>query len=264
MQVAYSIPGVKVHSKLAQVIRQEPEGLRTYTYLSTGNFHEDTAKIYCDFGIFTVDQRLTEEVARLFNFLETGNKPTQRFDHLLVGQFEMREKIEWLIDREISNAKKGKTSGIALKLNSIQDEKMIAKLYQASQVGVPIRLIIRGICSIVPEVPGISENIQIISIVDRYLEHARVFIFHNEGDEEIFLASADLMTRNLSWRIETVFPVYDENIKRQIRDVITIQWKDNVKARIIDRESRNQYRKTEGKAVQSQVETYRYFEKMKY
>jgi len=264
VQVAYSIPGVKVHSKLAQVIRQEPEGLRTYTYLSTGNFHEDTAKIYCDFGIFTVDQRLTEEVARLFNFLETGNKPTQRFDHLLVGQFEMREKIEWLIDREISNAKKGKTSGIALKLNSIQDEKMIAKLYQASQVGVPIRLIIRGICSIVPEVPGISENIQIISIVDRYLEHARVFIFHNEGDEEIFLASADLMTRNLSWRIETVFPVYDENIKRQIRDVITIQWKDNVKARIIDRESRNQYRKTEGKAVQSQVETYRYFEKMKY
>lgn len=261
VQVAYSIPGVKVHSKLAQVIRQEPEGLRTYTYLSTGNFHEDTAKIYCDFGIFTVDQRLTEEVARLFNFLETGNKPTQRFDHLLVGQFEMREKIEWLIDREISNAKKGKTSGIALKLNSIQDEKMIAKLYQASQVGVPIRLIIRGICSIVPEVPGISENIQIISIVDRYLEHARVFIFHNEGDEEIFLASADLMTRNLSWRIETVFPVYDENIKRQIRDVITIQWKDNVKARIIDRESRNDYRKTEGKAVQSQVETYRYFQR---
>ncbi len=262
VKVAYSLPGVKVHSKLAQVTRQEEGGAQVYTYLSTGNFHEDTAKIYGDFSIFTTDQRLTEEVSRLFHFLQTGNKPEQRFEHLLVGQFEMREKLEWLIDREIANAKAGRPSGIALKLNSIQDEKMIVKLYQASQAGVPIRLIIRGICSVVPNVPGISDNIQIISIVDRYLEHARVFIFHNMGTEDIYLASADLMTRNLSWRVETVFPVYDEAIKKQIREVISIQWSDNRKARIIDRDNTNTYRQTEGKGVQSQVETYFYFKRL--
>lgn len=262
VKVAYSIPGMKVHSKLAQVIRQEPEGLKTYTYLSTGNFHEGTATIYGDFGIFTTDVRLTEEVSRLFNFLATGKRPKHNFEHLLVGQFQMREKIEWLIDREIANAKAGKPCGISLKLNSIQDEKMIIKLYQASQAGVPVKLIIRGICSVMPGVPGISENIQIISIVDRYLEHARVFMFHNEGNEDIYLASADLMTRNLKWRIETVFPVYDEAIKQQIQDVIAIQWKDNKKARIIDHDRRNEYRKTPGKGVQSQVETYNYFKKL--
>ncbi len=262
VNVAWSLPGVKVHSKLAQVERREGDGLQTYTYLSTGNFHEDTAKIYSDFSLFTTEPRLTSEVSRLFHFLETGEKPTEPFRHLLVGQFEMREKIEQLIDREIANARMGRPSGIALKLNSIQDEKMIAKLYQASQAGVPIRLIIRGICSVVPELPGVSDNIKIISIVDRYLEHARVFIFHNLGQEEIYLASADLMTRNLSWRVETVFPVYDEAVKRQIRDVISIQWKDNTKARIIDRDNTNTYRNSEGKKIQSQVETYRYFKQL--
>lgn len=262
VKVAWSLPGVKVHSKMAQVTRQEEGGARTYTYLSTGNFHEDTVRVYGDFSIFTTDPRLTDEVTRLFHFLETGKRPSQAFEYLLVGQFEMREKIEGLIDREIANAKAGKSCGIALKLNSIQDEKMIMKLYQASQVGVPIRLIIRGICSVVPNVPGVSENIQIISIVDRYLEHARVFIFHNEGQEEIYLASADLMTRNLSWRVETVFPILDENIKRQIREVITIQWSDNCKARIIDRDNTNTYRPTNGKLIQSQVETYHYFKKL--
>lgn len=262
VKVAWSLPGVKVHSKMAQVTRQEEGGARTYTYLSTGNFHEDTVRVYGDFSIFTTDKRLTDEVTRLFHFLETGKRPSQAFEYLLVGQFEMREKIEGLIDREIANAKAGKSCGIALKLNSIQDEKMIMKLYQASQIGVPIRLIIRGICSVVPNVPGVSENIQIISIVDRYLEHARVFIFHNEGQEEIYLASADLMTRNLSWRVETVFPILDENIKRQIRDVITIQWSDNCKARIIDRDNTNTYRPTSGKLIQSQVETYHYFKKL--
>jgi polyphosphate kinase len=262
VNVAWSLPGVKVHSKLALVERREGEKLQHYAYLSTGNFHEDTAKIYGDFSLFTTDPRLTQEVTRLFHFLETGEKPTEPFQHLLVGQFQMREKIEWLIDREINNAKAGRPSGIALKLNSIQDEKMIVKLYEASQAGVPIRLIIRGICSMVPGVPGISQNIQIISIVDRYLEHARVFLFHNQGNEEVFLASADLMTRNLSWRVETVFPIYAEAIKKQIRDVITVQWSDNTKARIIDMEDNNAYRKTEGTKVQSQVDTYHYFKRL--
>lgn len=264
VKVAYSLPGVKVHAKMAQVERQEGAHLQTYTYLSTGNFHEDTAKIYGDFSLLTTDMRLTEEVCRLFCFLETGKQPEKPFEHLLVGQFQMREKIEWLIDREIANAKAGRPSGIAIKLNGVQDDRMIVKLYHASQAGVPIRLIVRGICCLVPGVPGLSDNIQIISIVDRYLEHARVFLFHHQGNEEVFLASADLMTRNLSYRVETVFPIYDEAIKKMIRDVITIQWSDNTKARIIDREHFNAYRKAEGVRRQSQVETYNYFKKTIY
>jgi polyphosphate kinase len=260
VKVAYSLPGVKVHAKMALIRREEEHGPRFYSYLSTGNFHEETAKVYCDFGLFTVDERLTGEAIRLFNFLETGEKPQVGFDHLMVGQFAMREKIEALINREIKNARKGKLSGITLKLNSIQDEKMMKKLYEASQAGVPIRLIIRGICSIVPGVPGFSETIDAISIVDRYLEHARVFIFQNQGEEEIYLSSADLMTRNLSWRVETVFPLYDPGVCRQIKDTINLQWLDNQKARILDAKQTNTYRTGEsGVAVQSQVATYFYF-----
>ncbi|MCC6726545.1 MAG: polyphosphate kinase 1 [Saprospiraceae bacterium] len=264
VNVAYSLPGLKVHAKMAQIERQEGENTQTYTYLSTGNFHEDTAKIYGDFSIFTTDPRLANEVSRLFCFLETGQLPEKPFEHLLVGQFQMREKLEYLIDREMMNAKAGKPSGIAMKLNGIQDERMITKLYQASQAGVPIRLIVRGICCLVPGIPGLSENIQIISIIDRYLEHARVFLFHHQGNEEIYLASADLMTRNLSYRVETVFPIYDEAIKKQLRAVISLQWSDNTKARIIDQEHLNQYRKIGSTRVQSQVDTYFYFKKMVY
>jgi polyphosphate kinase len=165
-----------------------------------------------------------------------------------------------MIDQEIKQAQKGKACGILLKMNGIQDEKMIAKLYEASQAGVPVRLIVRGICSLVPGIPGFSENIKAISIVDRYLEHARVFIFHNKGNEKIYLSSADWMTRNLSWRIETIFPIYDEDIRRQIKDVIDLQWRDNVKGRVIDLEQSNQYVTHEMQgAVQSQLETYFYF-----
>ncbi len=262
VKVAYSLPGVKVHSKIALVCRMENNEPQFYTYLSTGNFHEETARVYCDFGLFTVDQRLTAEAARLFTFLETGKRPEANFEHLLVGQFAMREKIEKLINREIKHAKKGKSSGITLKLNSIQDEKMMQKLYEARQAGVPIKLIIRGICSIVPGVPGVSENMEGISIVDRYLEHARVFIFHNRGEEEIYLSSADLMTRNLSWRVETVFPLYDPEVCRQVKDVIELQWRDNQKARILDARQANVYRTDHTDiAIQSQVETYFYFKR---
>ena len=262
VKVAYSLPGVKVHSKIALIRRMEENGPQFYTYLSTGNFHEETAKIYCDYGLFTVDKRLTAEAARLFTFLETGKRPEDDFEHLMVGQFAMREKIEELINREIKHTKKGKPSGITLKLNSIQDEKMMKKLYAASQAGVPIKLIIRGICSIVPGVPGFSENIEAISIVDRYLEHARIFIFHNLGHEEIYLSSADLMTRNLSWRVETVFPLYDEDVCRQVKEIIDLQWRDNQKARILNAHQTNTYRSDPSDiAIQSQVETYFYFKR---
>ena len=262
VKVAYSLPGLKVHSKLALVRREEENGPQLYTYLSTGNFHEETARVYGDFGLFTADDRLTVEVARLFTFLETGIRPENGFNHLLVGQFLLREKIYHLIDREIKNAKKGKPAGITFKLNSIQDEKMISKLYEASQNGVPVRLIVRGICSLVPGLKGVSDNIEAISIVDRYLEHARVLVFHNQGNEEIFLSSADLMTRNLSHRVEAAFPVYDPAVCKQIRDVIDLQWRDNQKARLIDQDQTNTYRRKDPDVpVQSQVETYYYFKR---
>ncbi len=263
VKVAYSLPGVKVHSKLALVRRMEGRTAQFYAYLSTGNFHEETAKIYCDFGLFTVNKHLTTEAARLFTFLETGKEPKAGFEHLLVGQFAMREKIEQLVDREIMHAKAGAPSGITLKLNSIQDQKMMQKLYEASQAGVPIKLIIRGICSIVPGIPGISDNIKAISIVDRYLEHARVLIFHNRGNEEIYLSSADMMTRNLSWRVETVFPLFDEDARNCIKDIIDLQWRDNQKARILDAKQTNTYRTDATDiALQSQVETYYYLKRM--
>lgn len=260
--VHYSFPGVKVHSKLALVRRMEGGKAHMYTYLSTGNFHEDTAKIYSDFGIFTADLRIVNEVARVFSFLETIKVPQQGFEHLMVGQFNLRTGLENLIDYETEQALKGKRAEIILKMNSLQDEEMINKLYEASQAGVKVQLIIRGICSLIPGKKGISENISAISIVDRYLEHARVFIFHHGGEERIYMSSADWMVRNLSYRVETAFPVYDENIRNQIKDFITIQLADNVKARIIDAESTNEYNKDGSDlAIRSQLETYYYIKR---
>jgi polyphosphate kinase len=260
--VHYSFPGVKVHSKLALVRRMEDGEAHMYTYLSTGNFHEDTAKIYSDFGLFTADLRIVKEVARVFSFLETIKVPQQGFDHLMVGQFNLRTGLESLIDYEIKQALKGKRAEIILKMNSLQDEQMINKLYEASKAGVKVQLIIRGICSLIPGKEGLSENISAISIVDRYLEHARVFIFHHGGEERIYMSSADWMVRNLSYRVETAFPIYDENIRNQIKDFITIQLADNVKARIIDAESTNEYNKDGSDlAIRSQLETYYYIKR---
>ncbi len=262
VNVHYSFPGVKVHSKLALVRRIEGRKPRMYTYLSTGNFHEDTAKVYSDFGLFTADERLVNEVARGFSFLETVKVPQQGFSHLLVGQFNLRTELEKLIDYEIEQAKAGERAEIILKLNSIQDQPMIEKLYEASKAGVKVQLIVRGICSLIPGIKGLSENISAISIVDRFLEHARVFIFYHGGDEPIYLSSADWMVRNLSYRVETAFPVYSEHLRNQIKDFVTIQLSDNVKARIIDQESSNEYRKDGSDlAIRSQMETYYYLKR---
>ena len=261
--VHYSFPGLKVHSKLALITRKERGKNKYYSYLSTGNFHEDTAKIYSDLGLFTTDERLTREVSRVFAFLETVKVPRQKFRHLLVGQFNLRESLEKLIDQEIENAQAGKEAKIILKMNSLQDQKMVIKLYEASQAGVKIQLIIRGLCSLVPKVKGVSDNIEAISIVDRYLEHARIFIFHNDGNEQIYLSSADWMTRNLSYRIETIFPIYDESIKQEIKEIMEFQLKDNVKARVIDRKQSNKYVIGDpDTTIRAQRDTYFYF-KMK-
>ncbi len=266
--VHYSMPGIKVHSKLAMIRRVEKvndvERVRRYAYLSTGNFHEDTAKVYSDFGLFTADERLTEEMSRVFAFLENPTKkPNRKFKHLLVGQFNLRDGLEEKIDREIKLAKQGKPARIVLKMNSLEDNAMVEKLHKASNAGVEIRMIIRGICTMIPNVPQWSENIQIHSIVDRFLEHARVFMFYNEGAEEIYLSSADFMYRNLSARIETTFPVYDEDAKNLIRQVIDFQWNDNIKSRYVNGQQDNLYVRNENPlAIRAQNETYFYLKNM--
>lgn len=255
--VHYSFPGVKVHSKLALVRRMEGKKARMYAYLSTGNFHEDTAKIYADFGLFTADKRIVSEVARVFSYLETVKIPETPFQHLLVGQFNLREDLEKKIDFEIKQAKAGKPAWMILKMNSLQDTRMIRKLYEASQAGVEVKMIVRGICCLVPGKKGWSENIHAISIVDRFLEHARVFVFHHGGEDQIYLSSADWMTRNLSYRVETAFPIYDENLKIEIMESLQLQLNDNVKARVLDQNLSNTYYQSGSDlAIRSQVETY--------
>ncbi|MFC2088805.1 polyphosphate kinase 1 [Calditrichota bacterium] len=254
VKVLYSFPGLKVHSKLCLIERKD----NYYAYLSTGNFNEKTAKIYTDFGFFTTDKKLTKEIKQVFKYLE-GKTKTVKFNHLLVAPFNMRKKFNELINNEIENAKKGKKAEIILKLNSLQDQKMIEKLYSASNAGVHIKIIVRGICCLLPGVKNLSENIEAISIVDRFLEHTRVYVFHNDGDEKYYIASADWMKRNLSRRIEVGFPVYDRKIEHQLREIINIQLSDNVKARIIDKKQKNEFRKNDGVSlVQSQLKIYDY------
>lgn len=262
VSVYYSMPGFKVHSKLALVRRLENGKPNLYAYLGTGNFHEDTAKVYADFGIFTNDKRLTSEVARVFTFLETKQRPDHQFEYLGVGLFNLKEKFISLIRREIEHAKKGRKARVILKMNSLQDEEMIQNLYEASKAGVKIKLIIRGICCLVPGQKNLSENIEVISIVDRFLEHSRVFIFSNNGNQEVYLSSADWMVRNLHFRVETVFPVLDPDIASTISTCINIQLNDNVKARVVDLKLSNKYKKTKDDiAVRSQVETYYYIKR---
>ncbi|MCB0636999.1 MAG: polyphosphate kinase 1, partial [Lewinella sp.] len=239
--VNYSFPGLKVHSKLALVRRMERGIAKLYTYLSTGNFHEDTAKIYADLGLFTAVPDIANEVARVFSYLETVKLPEQGFEHLLVGQFNLRSGFESLIDYEIAEAKAGRPARMVLKMNSIQDQRMIEKLYEASQAGVELAMIVRGICCLVPGKAGYSDNIHAISIVDRFLEHARIFLFHHGGEQKIFLSSADWMVRNLTYRIETAFPIYDERLKNEIIDHLQIQLSDNVKSRELDEKLTNAY-----------------------
>ena len=266
--VFYSMPGLKVHSKMALVRRIEGDRPVLYAYLSTGNFHEDTAKIYSDIGIFTANTKLTSEAARVYNYLETKDRPKKPFKYFGVGQFNLKPMLIDLIKNEIKNAEMGRPAKIVLKMNSIHDEEMIGYLYKASQKGVDVKMIIRGICSLVPGVKGISNGIEAISIVDRFLEHARIFLFHNNGEDKIYLSSADWMVRNLHRRIETMFPVLDKEIQQVIKDLLNIQLMDNVKARYIHIKDNNKYRKeTTDLAVRSQVETYfymmRYMERRK-
>jgi polyphosphate kinase len=259
VSVYYSMPGIKVHAKLALVTRKEGRGNKNYAYLGTGNFNEDTARVYTDMGIFTADKRLTDEVSDIFKYLETTNKEecSKMFEHLLVGQFNLRSDLVSKIDREIAWAKAGKNSSMVLKMNSLEDLPMMEKLYEASQAGVKIQIIVRGLCGLKAGVKGLSENISIISIIDRFLEHTRIFIFNNNGNEEFYLSSADFMTRNLSNRVEVAFPIYDSKIKKLVKKIIDIQLNDNTKARIINANQDNPYKRDDKDvSIRAQLETY--------
>ncbi|MDZ4711437.1 MAG: polyphosphate kinase 1 [bacterium] len=254
----FSIPGLKVHAKMCLVIRTENGADKNYCYLSTGNFNEKTAKIYSDFGFFTIEKKIIDEVSILFEILE-GRIKDHEFKTLLAAQFNMKKSFLKLINNEIKNARNGIEACITIKLNSLEDSKMIGKLYEASNVGVKINIIVRGICCLIPGIKGLSENIHVISIVDRYLEHSRIFMFHNRGDEKIFLASADWMKRNLNRRIEIAFPIHSDELKKKIKTIIGFQLSDNVKSRVINRYQNNIYNnEKEGERINSQTETYKF------
>ncbi len=265
--VIYGVTGLKVHSKLFLITTREKGKEMKFAHVGTGNFNEKTARTYTDLALLTCDKRITEEVGKIFDFY-VDNFKVGNFKHLAVAPFYMRKVFTSLLNKEIQFAKAGKKASVILKMNSLVDKEMISKLYEASRAGVKITLIIRGACSLVTEVAGYSDNIKVFSLVDKYLEHARIFIFHNSGDEKIYMSSADWMSRNLDSRSEVAVPIYDKEIRKQLKDIIAIQLSGNTKLRIIDRKQENRYKKALSgeKKIRVQDEIYYYFkeEKEKY
>ena len=249
---------LKVHAKILLVERKENKEIKDYAYIATGNFNEKTARIYSDFALMTVNPKICADVHKVFSFAENAEKKLS-CKKLLTAPFEMRKKIIKLIANEIKIAESGQPAFIDIKINGLTDKKIIEKLYEASQAGVKIRLIVRSECCLVPKQEGLSENIEVRSIVDKYLEHARLLIFHNNGDEKMYISSADFMSRNLDRRVEVATPIFDENIKQTLRQVFEIQWNDNVKAREIPT---NKYVVSDSEEKRrSQEELYAFFEK---
>ncbi len=240
VRTLYSIRGLKVHAKVAMVVRREGGAARRYGFLGTGNFNEKTARIYADHGLFTCDERITADLARLFAHL-AGELDEPEFEHLLVAPFTLRKGFNALIDHERDRAAAGQPSGMVLKMNALQDEKIIRRLYDAAAAGVPVEVIVRGICCLVPGVPRVSDTVRVRSILDRYLEHARIYVFHHDGEERMYLASADWMKRNLSRRIEVAIPIYDSEVRGELRALLDLQLADDRKARLLDPDGGNAY-----------------------
>ena len=238
IEVIFGIPGLKVHSKLFLIERRESQKLCYYSHIGTGNFNENTARLYTDFSLLTFDQSIGRDVAKVFDFLKYNYRRPE-YEQLLVSPHSSRPGLMAMIDREIKHARDGYRAEIILKCNNIVDPQFSSKLYEVSQAGVEIRLIVRGMCSLTPGVPGLSENIQAISIVDRYLEHARVYVFHNRGRPDYYFGSADLMTRNIDFRVEVLCPLRDPEAQKTVQDILDQQWHDNVKARRINAEQDN-------------------------
>ncbi len=258
IRLIFGVKGLKVHTKVCIVERLENQKMVRYGIISTGNFNESTARLYTDYTLFTADQRICKEINRVFEFFEV-NYQVRKYNHLIVSPHYTRKAINHLIDIEIKNKKAGLPSGIKLKLNSLSDYKMIDKLYEASRAGVKIKMIVRGICCLIPGVKGMSENIEAISIVGKFLEHPRLFIFENGGDTKVYISSADFMGRNLDNRVEISCPIYEEDIKKEILENFEIGWSDNVKARVISIKNDNAYLKNNKPPVRSQFKMYDYY-----
>ena len=261
VELIFGIPGLKVHSKICLVEKRIEGKNKRYGFISTGNLNEDTAKIYTDYTLFTSNPEVLKEVNKVFNFLQVHYK-LKKYKHLIVSPHYTHAALVKMINKEIENKKAGLPCGIKLKLNAITNFSMINKLYEASQAGVSIQMVVRGICCLIPGVKDMSENIEVISIVDRYLEHPRLYIFENGGKQKVYISSADFMTRNIENRVEVAAPIYDVSLKKQIIDVFDIIWMDNVKSRIINKKPQNKFRKTSDKPVRSQWAIYDYYKKL--
>ncbi len=262
VQVIFGVPGLKVHSKLILITRQESGQPRHYAHIGTGNFNEKTARVYTDHSLLTYNQEICQEVAQVFDFIMHTYR-RHKFRHLAMSPHTNRSTLMRLIHTETGNARSGRAAEILIKCNNLVDHDLIEQLYDASRAGVKIRIIVRGMCSLVPGVPGFSDNIEAISIVDRFLEHSRIYIFRNGGEPRYLLSSADLMTRNLDYRVEVSCPVYDPFCQRQLKDLFELQWRDNVKARIIEGDQQqNRYRdRGNRRRNRSQEALYRFYKR---
>lgn len=258
VELSFGVIGLKVHSKICLIERRENNKKKFYGFISTGNFNESTAKVYTDYTLFTANQSILKDVSKVFEFFKVNSK-IQKYKHLIVSPHYTSSILFSMIDHEIENSKKGKKSVIILKLNSLTSYKFVDKLYEASNSGVKIKLIIRGICCLIPNLKNLSENIEVISVVDKYLEHPRVYIFENGGDKKVYISSADLMTRNLNNRVEVACPIYQKDLKKQILDTIKISLNDNVKSRLINLNKQNEFVENKNKKIRSQWDTYDYF-----
>ncbi|WP_418263418.1 polyphosphate kinase 1 [Flavobacterium faecale] len=260
IDLIFGIKGLKVHSKICVIERVENFKTKRYGFISTGNFNEATAKVYTDVTLFTSHQQILKDISKIFEFFDI-NYRIHRYKHLIVSPHYTRSRFNKLIDREILHALAGRKAYMKLKMNSLSDFEMIDKLYAASKAGVKIQLEVRGICSLIPGVKGLSENIQAISIVDNYLEHSRIYIFGNAGIPDVFISSADFMTRNLDGRVEVTCPIYDEEIKKELIDNFDLGWKGNVKARYHSEKLDNKYRqRNQAPVFRAQLETYKYYQ----
>ncbi|MEP7231695.1 MAG: polyphosphate kinase 1 [Ginsengibacter sp.] len=267
VKVFIGVPNMKVHAKLCLIKKRNNNHTVHYGFVSTGNLNEKTARLYGDHCLLTSDRHIMADVNRIFNYLENPKnpQPLKNCKRLLVSPVSMRKQIHFFIDREIRNAREGKYASIKLKLNSLSDEELILKLYDAARAGVKVRMVIRGIFCMYTESKKFKKKVKAISIVDEYLEHARVFIFNNDGKERTFISSADWMVRNLDHRVEAGCPIFDKEIQQELKDILQIQLNDNVKARILDNQLSNQYvENDQEKKVRSQIETYNYLLKKKY
>jgi polyphosphate kinase len=259
VRMIFGVKGLKVHCKACVIERLEAGKIKRYSFLSSGNFNESTARIYTDYTLFTANEDIAKDINKVFNFFDV-NYRVKTYKHLVVSPHYTRGVWERLIENEVTNKKEGKAAGIQLKLNSLSDYRMIDKLYGASQAGVSIKIIVRGICCLIPGVKGLSENIEVISIVDKFLEHTRLYIFNNNNEPKYFISSADIMGRNLDTRVEISCPIYDLEIQQELQDTFDISWQDNVKARLISATQDNAYVREGGPATRSQFAIYEYYQ----